>query len=57
MFRGWFDDGSLSSVKSIYQAAGHPPAGVDSVPPTVSILSPLPGATISPHRNSFGQCR
>ncbi len=45
MFRGWFDDGSLSSVRAIYQAAGQP--GIDTTPPTVSIVSPLPNATIS----------
>ncbi|HLK62895.1 MAG TPA: Ig-like domain-containing protein, partial [Bryobacteraceae bacterium] len=45
MFRGWFDDGSLASVKSIYQAAGHP--ATDTTPPSISISSPLPNSTIS----------
>jgi hypothetical protein len=47
LFRAWFDDCSLTSVKSIYQAAGQPVPPVDTTPPSVSIVGPPAGSTIS----------
>ncbi|HUA58245.1 MAG TPA: Ig-like domain-containing protein [Verrucomicrobiae bacterium] len=47
MFRGWFDDGSLSTVQSVYQqAAPYQQPAPDKTPPTVSITAPLGGATV-----------
>jgi PA14 domain/Bacterial Ig domain len=43
MLRGWFDDGSVSQVNAIYQAAGRS----DTIPPTVTITAPKAGSTVS----------